>query len=64
MIDLDFDDTTAAQSFLERLEKVWSRVDLSPALLRTPEAQPSAAPPPSAAPQRARITLEVEARVY
>lgn len=34
IIDLDFDGAADAQAFLEALQKVWSRVDLSPGLLR------------------------------
>ena len=56
IIDLDFDGPDAAQSFLESLQKVWSRVDLSPGLARE-EGVPKVAP-------RTRIVEEVESREY
>jgi hypothetical protein len=56
IIDLDFDGPAQATAFLERLERVWSRVDLSPGLARTPG---SAAERP-----QTRIVQEIEARTY
>ena len=34
IIDLDFDDDAAAGRFLEAMQKVWSRAELSPGLAR------------------------------
>jgi hypothetical protein len=56
IIDLDFDGAAAAQAFLESLQKVWSRVDLSPGLARE-GGVPKTAP-------RTRIVEEVESREY
>jgi hypothetical protein len=56
IIDLDFDGATEAQAFLESLRKVWSRVDLSPGLLRE-AGVPKTSP-------RATIVEEVESEEY
>jgi len=55
IIDLDFDGPTEAEAFLESMRKVWSRVDLSPGLLREPGAKMS---------PQARIVEEVDSREY
>jgi hypothetical protein len=51
LIDLDFDQPAQAQAFLETLQKIWSRADLSPGLAR--EGAAPAIP-------RTRIVEEVE----
>lgn len=56
ILDLDFETATAAQAFVETMRRVWSRVDLSPALLREPGAAVTS--------PRARIVEEVESREY
>jgi hypothetical protein len=56
IIDLDFDGPSEAQAFLESMRKVWSRVDLSPALFG---GDGSARTSP-----RARVVEEVDAREY
>ena len=56
VVDLDFDDRVQAQAFLEKLEGVWNRVDLSPGLARAPG---SAGEKP-----RGRILEEVDTRTY
>jgi hypothetical protein len=56
-IDLDFDEETQAQAFLDELqEKVWRRPELSPALPRDDET--------ARVPPRARIVQQVESRQY
>jgi hypothetical protein len=50
VIDLDFDQAAGARAFLEILQTVWSRADLSPGL---PRGEGAAAP-------RTRIVEEVE----
>jgi hypothetical protein len=60
LIDLDFDDRPHAEAFLDQLEVVWNRADLSPGLSR----DPSRVPAPSAGIPRARIVEEVEAYSY
>jgi hypothetical protein len=55
LIDLDFDQAGQAQAFLETLQKIWSRADLSPGLAREGSA---------AATPRTRIVEEVEATAY
>ena len=45
-----------ARAFLETMRKVWSRAELSPALLREPGA--------AAASPQARIVQEIESRDY
>jgi hypothetical protein len=57
LIDLDFGSVAQAKSFLERLEEVWSRRELSPGLER------SKAPGTAAVP-RGRVVQEVERRSY
>jgi hypothetical protein len=59
LVDLDFDDPARARAFLEKLEVVWSRADLSPGLDRGPGSPGGALPN-----ARARILTEVEARTY
>jgi hypothetical protein len=56
IIDLDFDLAVQAQTFLEKLQQVWTRTDLSPGLAR--EGQAAGVPP------RTRIVEEVESRDY
>ena len=56
IIDLDFDGALEARAFLETMRKVWSRAELSPALLREPGA--------AAASPQARIVQEIESRDY
>jgi len=56
MIDLDFERESEARAFLEKLEGVWSRAELSPGLER---ARGAGGKPP-----RARILDEVESRTY
>lgn len=56
IIDLDFDGTAEAQTFLADLERVWSRAELSPGLARMPG--------PAATRPRTRIVQEVDARTY
>jgi hypothetical protein len=56
IIDLDFDEQGQARAFLEALQSVWRRADLSPGLSR--ENGPAAVAP------RARIVEEVETRHY
>jgi hypothetical protein len=56
IIDMDFDGRPEAEAFLERLRGVWSRVDQSPGLARTPG--------PAAAPPRTRIVEQVDAHAY
>ena len=56
IIDLDFDGAPEARAFLETMRKVWSRAELSPALLREPGA--------AAASPQARIVQEIESRDY
>jgi len=53
VIDLDFDQPDQARAFLERLQQVWSRVDLSPGLARD-----------GGAPPRARIVEVVDSLDY
>jgi hypothetical protein len=59
LVDLDFDGPAEARAFLEKLEVVWSTVELSPGLARAPSGPGGAALNP-----RARILTEVEARTY
>src|SRR5689334_21505585 len=56
LIDLNFDGHAEAQAFLESMQKVWSRVDLSPGLLREPGAAKTT--------PRARIVDEVDSQEY
>jgi hypothetical protein len=56
VIDLDFDDADAARAFLDRLQEVWRRPDLSPGLARTADA--------AAAPPRTRISELVDQTGY
>ena len=56
MINLDFDGAAEAEAFLESMRKVWSRVDLSPGLLRDPGA--------ARVSPRARIVEEVDGYCY
>jgi hypothetical protein len=56
MIDLDFDQLTQAQAFLQALQQVWSRPDLSPGLSREGAAAP--------APPRARVVGQVDSKEY
>jgi hypothetical protein len=56
LVDLDFAEAGEARAFLEALQKVWSRADLSPGLARD-----GAAP---AVPPRARVVEEVDAGQY
>ena len=56
LIDLDFDGAAQAHAFLEKLEGVWRRADLSPGLAR-PAGETATKP-------RARILEEVDARTY
>ncbi|HEY6560142.1 MAG TPA: hypothetical protein VI072_22815 [Polyangiaceae bacterium] len=56
MLDLDFDSSGEAEAFLRGLQRVWSRVDLSPGLARTTGAG-SVTP-------RARIVQELETHSY
>ncbi len=56
VVDLDFDDRVQARAFLEKLEGVWNRVDLSPGLSRAPGG--------AGEKPRARILEEVDARTY
>ena len=55
LIDLEFDGPAEAEAFLESMRKVWTRVDLSPAL--------GAAGAVRASP-RARVVEEVDSREY
>jgi len=54
IIDLDFDEVAQAQSFLQALQKVWSRPDLSPGLSRDS----------SATAPRTRIVEQVDSQEY
>src|SRR5262245_23178022 len=56
IIDLDFDGLAEARAFLEKLQLVWSRAELSPGLARSASA--------GGAKPQARIVDEVEARSY
>ena len=56
IIDLDFARAAEAHAFLESMQKVWSRVELSPGLLREQGA--------IRVTPRARIVEEVDSRVY
>jgi hypothetical protein len=56
LIDLDFEQADEAREFLQALERVWSRTDLSPGLAR--EGGAAAVPP------RARIVEEVASQQY
>jgi hypothetical protein len=55
LIDLDFDDVPQAEAFLQALQNVWRRPDLSPGLAR--DAGATAAP-------RTRIVQQVESQEY
>jgi hypothetical protein len=55
IIDLDFDQRAQAEAFLQALQNVWRRPDLSPALDRDAAA---------AAPPRTRIVEQVDSRAY
>jgi len=56
IIDLDFDQLSEAQAFLEALRGIWSRPDLSPGLTRGDNAM--------AVSPRTRIVEEVDSQVY
>ena len=56
LVHLDFDGPGEARAFLGKLEEVWRRVELSPALERSPA--------PATAPARGRILEEVEFHTY
>lgn len=56
IIDLDFGEVAEAYAFLESMQKVWSRVDLSPGLVRE-EGTITMSP-------RTRIVEEVDSRGY
>jgi len=56
MIDLDFEGPEQAHAFVEAMQKVWSRVDLSPGLLREPGAAKTI--------PRTRIVEEVDSKAY
>lgn len=56
IIDLDFDSATEADAFLEALQVVWSRADLSPGLLRKLGAVKIS--------PRARVVDEVDSAEY
>jgi hypothetical protein len=56
IIDLDFDGTTEAHAFLESMQRVWNRIELSPGLLREPGAAKVS--------PRTRMVEEVESRSY
>jgi len=56
IIDLDFERAAEAHAFLGSMQKVWSRVDLSPGLLREQGA--------IRVTPRARIVEEVDSQVY
>jgi hypothetical protein len=55
IIDLDFDQHAQAEAFLQALQNVWRRSDLSPALDRDAAAT---------APPRTRIVEQVDSRDY
>ncbi len=58
MIDLDFDDPAQAHAFVDKLQGVWQRAELSPGLARSGARGAAGASP------RARVVEEVEARTY
>ena len=65
LVDLDFDGPAEARAFLEKLEVVWSKVELSPGLARDPGGPGGPGGLGGAAPNpRARILTEVETRTY
>jgi hypothetical protein len=56
IIDLDFAHPGEAQAFLERLQQVWARTELSPGLARGAEAE--------GVRPRTRIVEEIESGAY
>jgi len=56
LVHLDFDGPAPAHAFLEKLEAIWARTDLSPGLARTQD--------PSVSPARGRVFEQVEAYEY